>query len=377
MTLISICITLIYLILIGSLIYGFDKVEAFTLKDLKPKTKFSVIVPFRNEEKNLPALLESISKLNYPTRLFEIIFVDDDSDDASVKVLDTIPIKIGITRTDISIIKTQRITNSPKKDAITLGISQAKYDWIVTTDADCDLPRFWLDSFDEYIQSHQPEFIVAPVIYSNETTFLNRFQLLDVLSLQGATIGGFGIGQPFLCNGANLAYKKELFETVKGFQGNDTIGSGDDIFMLEKAVKHCIQKVKYLKCEQAIVSTLSQPNFDALVSQRVRWAAKSAAYSNWYGKLISIIVFLMNGGLLIFGLLSISGIINLKILLYLVVIKFGIDFLLIYKAAVFTHQKDILRTYFFAFLLYPFFSTYVAFLSLFKGYQWKGRKYSK
>lgn len=377
MTLISICITLIYLILIGSLIYGFDKVEAFTLKDLKPKTKFSVIVPFRNEEKNLPALLESISKLNYPTRLFEIIFVDDDSDDDSVNILNIMKSNSSDYQSDIQIISINRITKSPKKDAITTAILKAKFNWIVTTDADCEVPRFWLDSFDEYIQAHQPEFIVGPVIYSSETTFLNRFQLLDVLSLQGATIGGFGIGQPFLCNGANLAYKKELFETVKGFQGNDTMGSGDDIFMLEKVMKHFPNKAKYLRCEQAIVSTLPQPNFDALVSQRVRWAAKSGAYSIWYGKLTSIIVFLMNGGLLIFGLLSMVGIINLKILLYLVVIKFGIDFLLIYRAAVFTHQKDILRTYFFAFLLYPFFSTYVAFLSLFKGYQWKGRKYSK
>lgn len=377
MTLIAICITLIYLILIGSLVYGFDKVPDFTLKDLAPKTKFSIIVPFRNEEKNLPALLESISKLNYPKELFEIIFVDDDSDDDSLKVLNTMKVKSSTNRFDIHIISNIRTSNSPKKDAITTAILKAKFNWIVTTDADCEVPRFWLDSFDEYIQRHQPEFIVAPVTYSKYNTFLYRFQLLDVSSLQGATIGGFGIGQPFLCNGANLAYKKELFGNVKGFHGNDTIGSGDDIFMLEKVVKQYPNKAKYLKCEQAIVSTLPQPNFDSLISQRVRWAAKTSSYHNWFGKLTGIMVFLMNGGLLIFGLLTLAGIINLKILLYLLVIKFGIDFLLIYKAAVFTSQKDVLKSYFFAFLLYPFFSTYVAFLSLFKGYQWKGRKYSK
>ncbi len=377
MTLISICITLIYLILIGSLVYGCDRVREFSLKDLAPKTKFSVIVPFRNEEKNLSPLMESISKLNYPKELFEIIFVDDDSDDDSVKVLNKIKDMTITNRTDIHIISNNRTTKSPKKDAITTAILQAKYHWIVTTDADCVVPRFWLDSFDEYIQMHQPEFIAGPVTYSRQTTFLNRFQLLDVLSLQGATIGGFGIGQPFLCNGANLAYKKELFENVKGFQGNHAIGSGDDIFMLEKVVKNYPDKAKYLKCEQAIVSTLPQPNFDSLISQRVRWAAKTSAYHNWFGKLSGIVVFLMNGGLLIFGLLSLSGIINLKILLYLVVIKFGIDFLLIYKAAVFTSQKDALKSYFFAFLLYPFFSTYVVFVSLLKGYQWKGRKYFK
>ena len=55
------------------LIFGFDKVKTFVRTDEKPKTTFSIIVPFRNEEKNLPKLLKSISNLNYPKELFEII----------------------------------------------------------------------------------------------------------------------------------------------------------------------------------------------------------------------------------------------------------------------------------------------------------------
>lgn len=376
MTLIAIAITLIYLILIASFIYGYDKIEVFTLKDLKPRTKFSVIVPFRNEEEHLPALLESISKLKYPKDLCEFIFVDDASEDGSRNVLDSYRLHRD-TQTDISILENVRKTNSPKKDAITLAISQAKYDWIVMTDADCVLPKFWLDSFDEFIQIKQPEFIVAPVTYSALNTFLNRFQLLDVLSLQGSTIGGFGIHKPFLCNGANLAYTKQLFNSVNGFIGNDTIGSGDDIFILEKVLNVHPQKVKFLKCERAIVTTLPQPSFDSLISQRIRWAAKTGSYRNLFGKLVGIIVFLMNGGLLVFTLMTLTGIITFKSLLYILIIKFGIDFLLIYKSADFLNQKEVLRTYFFAFLLYPFFTFYVVFASVFRGYKWKGRDYSK
>lgn len=376
MTLIALVITILYLLLIGSFVYGFDKVMDFSLKDLKPKTRFSVIVPFRNEEQNLPALLSSIVKLNYPRDLYEIIFVNDASEDGSVEVLDLSKLQRK-TRTDIRVISNVRKTKSPKKDAITLAISIAKYDWIVTTDADCVLPKFWLDSFDEFVQLKQPELIVAPVTYAKTKTFLDRFQLLDVLSLQGSTVGGFGIGKPFLSNGANLAYTKTIFETVNGFIGNDNIGSGDDIFMLEKVVKIHPEKVKFLKCEKAIVTTLPQPNFDALISQRVRWAAKTGSYRNLFGKLVGILVFLMNGGLLVFGLLTLVGIIKPNIFLYLWIIKFGIDFLLIYKTAHFTQQKDIMKTYFFAFFLYPFFTVYVVFASVFRGYKWKGRDYGK
>ncbi len=375
MTLIAVCITLIYLCLIGSLIYGFGNIKDFFLQDLKPKTKFSVVIPFRNEARNLPALLESIVKLNYLNELFEIIFVDDDSLDASVDIINQMT--SHFPQMDIRLIKNARNTSSPKKDAITTAISLAKYDWIVTTDADCLLPKFWLDSFDEYIQQQNPEFIVAPVTYSKMATFLDHFQLLDMLSLQGSTIGGFGVGKPFLCNGANLAYTKQLFKNVNGFQGNSDIGSGDDIFMLEKAVKNKMTRVGYLKCEQTIVITLSQPSVDALISQRVRWAAKASGYQNLFAKLVGIIVFLMNGGLLVFGLMTFIGIIKINIFIYLLVIKFGVDLLLIYKTATFMNEKEVLKTYLFAFFLYPFFSVYVVFVSVFKGYKWKGRDYIK
>ena len=65
----------IYVVFILQLIFGFDKVKSFERTNEKPKTSFSIIVPFRNEEKNLPKLLKSISKLNYPKELFELIEV--------------------------------------------------------------------------------------------------------------------------------------------------------------------------------------------------------------------------------------------------------------------------------------------------------------
>ncbi len=381
MVLISIVITLLYLLLIGSFVYGFNTVEVFKLKNIKCKTKFSVIIPFRNEAENLPELLKSIDYLKYPTGLFEIIFVDDDSDDDSVniikKILDTIAIKTGVTQTNISIIKNERVSNSPKKDAITTAIKHAKNEWIITTDADCVLPKYWLDSFDEFIQTKQCKCIVAPVIYTPENSFLNRFQLLDILSLQGATIGGFGIKKPFLCNGANFAYQREIFEKLNGFEGNANIASGDDIFLLEKVINKYPNAVNYLKCEHSIVTTKAQLSWTSLKTQRIRWAAKTSAYNNWFGKLTGVIVTLMNALVIILTLLVILSAFNLKILIYILIIKLNIDFYLIYKSALFFNQKAVLKTFILGFLIYPVFSIYIAFLSMFKGYKWKGRRFKK
>lgn len=381
MVLISIIITLLYLLLIGSFIFGFDKVSTFKLKSIEAKTTFSVIIPFRNEAENLPNLLASIDALKYPNHFYEIIFIDDDSVDDSAEIikvfLDTIPIKDKNYRTDISIIKNEKTSNSPKKDAITTAIKQAKHNWIITTDADCTLPKYWLDSFDEFIQTTNNKCIAAPVTYVYENSLLNRFQLLDILSLQGATIAGFGIKKPFLCNGANFAYQKALFFELNGFDGNNNIASGDDIFLLEKAVKMYPKNVNYLKCEQAIVKTKAQPTWNTLKEQRIRWAAKTSAYNNGFGKLIGFVVLVMNALIISLLLLCILSIFNIKIFIYILIIKFNIDFYLIYKSALFFNQKHILRTYIFGFLIYPFFSVYIAVTSIFKGYKWKGRNFEK
>ncbi|MDG4715917.1 glycosyltransferase family 2 protein [Winogradskyella marincola] len=378
-TFIFIITTLIYLFLIGSFIYGFDKVEVFKISDLKPKTKFSVIVPFRNETENLPKLLASILQLNYPKSMFEIILVNDDSEDVSVEVINNFLQKrpFDCAKCDIRIIQNKRVTNSPKKDAINTAINIAQHDWIITTDADCTLPKYWLDTFDEFIQTNQPNCIVAPVSYSDSNSFLKRFQALDLLSLQGATIGGFGIKLPFLSNGANLAYRKPTFQSVNGFNGNDDIASGDDIFLLEKLKKADSKKVLYLKSNQAIVSTKPVINLSALIQQRLRWASKTSRNPNWFSKLVGLIVFLGNLACIAMLPILFLGYLKPRIAIALVVIKFSIDFLLIFKIARFFKQENVLFSYVWSCIIYPFFSVYIAVLSLFKPYQWKGRTFKK
>ncbi|XMO84981.1 glycosyltransferase [Algibacter sp. AS12] len=373
-------VTLIYLILIGSFIIGFNKVSTFILEDLRAKTKFSIVIPFRNEAKHLPELLQSVLALNYPKHLFEIIFVDDDSNDNSVTIIQN---TLNSAQTPINskihfqLISNTKKSNSPKKTAITSAIKIAKHPWIITTDADCQLPKFWLDSFDEYIQKHNAVCIAAPVTYTITSTFLSNFQTLDILSLQGATIGGFGLKKRFMCNGANFAYKKATFNAVNGFNGNTKIASGDDIFLLEKIAKAQPNQVHYIKCEKAIVKTHAQPNWTLLIAQRIRWAAKTSAYSNVFGKLTGLVVLLTNALILIGLILAIIGVINFKSLFYMGFIKFNIDFYLLYITASFFRQKAILKSYILGFLVYPLFSVYVACISMFSRYTWKDRQFKK
>ena len=136
--------------------------------------------------------------------------------------------------------------------------------------------------------------VAGPVRYKADKSIVEQFQYLDGLSLQAVTIGSFGLNEPLLCNGANLAYKKEAFISVDGFNKNDHIASGDDIFMLEKMSNWKPDKVQFLKSEDAIVTTYPQKNWPGVLNQRIRWSSKTSKQKNWYLKGLGMLVFLMN-----------------------------------------------------------------------------------
>ena len=233
----------------------------------------------------------------------------------------------------------------------------------------------WLTIYDQYIQENEVEMVASGVCYVPKNGFLSAFQNLDFLSLQGVTIGSFGINQPFMCNGANFAYSKAFFKELNGFQGNNSIASGDDVFLLQKAVSVTPKKVGFLLSKESIVATKPVENWTELFQQRVRWASKSTGYSSVYGKLLALVVF---GGNLVWILsffLWLLGILDQNIFMLFVALKFLIDFNLLFKTANFFESK--LQYMLASSLLYPFFSVAVAVYSLFGNYSWKGRNFKK
>lgn len=375
MIVLTITISIIYGLMILFFIRGFDKVTIFKHAENIEKTNFSIIIAFRNEVLNLPVLFKSISKLHYNNSKFEIIMINDESDDAFETLINDF--KFNNPDLDLSVLNNKRLSLSPKKDAITLGINQAKYDWILSTDADCKLPMNWLKTIDAFIQKESPKMIIAPVMFEEGNTFLQNFQSLDLFSLQGSTIGGFGIDKAFLCSGANLAYYKKAFHEIEGFSGNNDIASGDDIFLLEKMLNHFPKKVKYLKSNETIVITKSEKSIRGLIEQRIRWASKTSSYNNNFGKLVGVIVFTMNLFLVILLITAILNKISWQHFGLFFLLKFNLDFVLLFKTASFFKQQNVLKNYFLSSLIYPFFIVFVALLSFNKSYQWKGRKFEE
>ncbi len=346
-----------------------------------PQIRFSLVIPFRNEQENLPALLGSLSKLDYPPDLYEVLFINDGSKDASEEIIKRAMGNIDIS---IKIFPNKRLSDSPKKDAISEGIKLSTYNWIVTTDADCEFSRDWLKALDGFIQSgskkgntEEPKMICGPVLYKSDNRFVHDFQNMDGLSLQAVTVGSFGLERPILCNGANLAYRKDAFYAVNGFIGNDHIASGDDIFLLEKMTKAFPGGVRFLKSKEAIVLTKPQPTWRDVIAQRIRWASKIDQQKNPYSLFLGILVAAVNLAFLLIPFAMLFDFPNSPFYLFLFLLKIFSDYLLILKSAKF-YGKPIP---FLEFPPFPIAYSIVVILVFFKGlggkYTWKDRNFSK
>lgn len=389
MAIASFIILFVYLITMSALLVGFLKTPKFILPKNPPKTRFSIIIPFRNEAENLPELLDSLQKINYPPHLFEIIFVDDASNDGSVKCIEEFFI-LKSTSTlrhaqcnaadsltnsvNFQIIKNKRFSASPKKDAITKAISIASHEWIVTTDADCVVPETWLQSYDAVIQQKNLVFIAGPVCYSSENLVLDKFQQMDGLSLQLVAAGSIGLKIPTLCNGANVAYKKECFEKINGFANNNHIASGDDTFMLQNMKFNFPKKLLWFKSKSNIVTTKTTKGFNAIIDQRVRWASK-VSVENLVSVGLGFIVFLVNTFLLIGAFWCFLQNEFLPFYVLFLFLKLLIDIIVLVTSGRFFNIK-INGIYFLtSALMYPFITVLVVLKSFRGNHIWKGRTF--
>ena len=259
----------------------FLKLRTFIPSKNTSVTKFSVIIPARNEALNIEQCLLTVLNQQYPVELFEVIVVDDFSTDDTSAVVQRLQQQYpNLQLLQLSQMVYEKQLNSYKKKAIELAIKRATGDWIVTTDADCFVTNQWLFNYDNFIQLNKPVFIAAPVKFINSGSFVSIFQCLDFMSLQGITAASVLQGIHSMCNGANLAYSKIVFNEVDGFKGIDNIASGDDMLLMHKVYLKYPDRVQYLHAPSSVVQTLPMATWKDFLNQRIRWASKADKFKD-------------------------------------------------------------------------------------------------
>ncbi|GHN01473.1 glycosyl transferase [Cytophagales bacterium WSM2-2] len=327
----------------------------------------SVIIPFRNEADNLVNLLRSILQLKYPVSDFEVIVVDDHSEDTSMKVLEKV-------RETFSTLKIEKLDDSQqgKKAALTLGINIASGEIIATTDADCLVPCDWLQCINAGFQNENTNMLIGAVSLKDRGTFFNRLQNIEWASVIGTGVAMCGLRNPLMCNGANLSFRKKVFEEVKGYSGNEHILSGDDEFLMRKIHNLKPESIQVLSVLSPVV-TEPQRSLGGFIQQRLRWASKWKVNSSGVARSFALAVLLLQGSWLCFAG---WGILNLP--LQVIVLVFGMKVFGELMFLVTVSRSLRMRFGLIPFLalqfLYPVYVLFTGLFSQIKDHEWKGRK---
>ncbi len=282
----TICIIIfqLYYLLIVLLNTGWKKCEAAN-KTSQILPNLSCIIALRNEEENIKHLLQNLAGLNYPKNQVEFILVNDHSTDQTKNLL----------QEGLKTLPSLQILDSPehgKKKAIRYGIQHTQNEFIVVTDADCSFHKDWLYAIGSFFEQQKVDLIAGPVHIKNNKSFGQFFQSLDFMSLVGSGAGAITLGNPIMCNGANLAYKKSAFLSVSE-ELKEQYLSGDDVFLLH-AFKNKGYKCKFIKDKRAIVTTQPVKTLKDFFHQRVRWASKSKGYTDKATLFVAWLVFVTN-----------------------------------------------------------------------------------
>ena len=103
--------------------------------------RFSVVVPAYNESASLPAALDSLRRQDVGDDHFEIIVVDNGSDDDTPAIARSYGARVVV---------------EPRRgvcDARQAGVEAARGEFVVSTDADTTHPRDWLRRIDAGLRS--------------------------------------------------------------------------------------------------------------------------------------------------------------------------------------------------------------------------------
>jgi len=366
---ISLLLTGFYLLVLLYLMRGWAVIKKPKLSDEPFKTKVTVLIAARNEADNIAETIDDLLAQDYPQQLTEIIIVDDHSTDNTADII----LSYADRGVKLLQLKEDQALNSYKKKAISEAIARSTGDLLAATDADCRMGSQWLSTVVGYYETYNPVMISSPVTYFREQSFFERLQTLEFSFLIGIGAAFIGNGRASTCNGANLAYRKDVFYEVGGFKGIDDLASGDDELLLQKVAALYAGRIGFLKDTQAVVYTYAKPNLGAFLQQRRRWASKSTRYKD--KKVVGLAV-----GMWLFNILLLINLVGgffypalFKLLLAEMACKLLFESIFLLSVTSFFKRTSLIKLILILSPIHIFYVVYVGLMGNTRKYAWKGR----
>ena len=232
----------------------------------------SVVLAARDEAGTIEATLNSLLEQSYEPSLLEVILVDDGSTDDTLLRATTVASRHKAEAPSLHIVDglTSMGSSGSKKAALTLAISRAAGEIILSTDADCQVPRDWVSK----MVAHFDEGVDAVVGFSQitEPGLRAGIEALDFLLLMTAARGACGNGHPVAASGQSIGFRRDAFDEVDGYETVKHRSSGDDVLLLQ-LLRGAGKRIVFAHDEAASVVHPAVPSMRGLIAQRIRWAS--------------------------------------------------------------------------------------------------------
>ncbi len=357
-----------YTVLILSYLYGWIKTSRIALNPfMAGERKASIVVPVRNEAMQIGSLLEDLRNQTYPVDQYEIIIVNDHSTDQTPEV-------VNFYTSSFSNIRLIELGEGEygKKSAIRKGVSEARYEVIISTDGDCRAPSEWLGHIMAAFGESGIRMVAGPVILDPDKGWFRALQSLEFLSLIGVSAGAAGLGSPIMCNAANLAYHKEDFLHYLE-SGQPGSASGDDMFLMLWLKKRHPACIRYISSPGAVIRTLPCHSLYTLMMQRFRWVSKSRFYRDLHLNGTSMLVFVTNACLLLLAVLCFISARWIMLFGIFLMAKGTVDLIFMYRVLKYFGKRKGLLLVLPLELIYFMYVSVVGIAGQIIPYTWKGR----
>ncbi|MCU0452086.1 MAG: glycosyltransferase [Bacteroidetes bacterium] len=248
----------------------------------------AVVIAARNEASSIEACLRSVLAQDLPAHALQIIVVDDASTDATAEIVRRVSAEQPRI-TLVSLPPRPETGVGGKPEAIRAGVEQSAAEIVITTDADCEHPPTWVNTMVSYF-SPGTALVAGPVVLKAGGGLFGRVERLDFLGLVVSGAGSIGSGRPIICNGANLAYRRDAYLRA---QENVQRSSNDDGTLMSRIVTRSLGSVAFAYDLGAMVTTPAQGSLRAFFRQRRRWAAVAGRFLDptIYLELVLLFVF--------------------------------------------------------------------------------------
>lgn len=379
-----------YAALFGYFAVGFRRVRraAASPYDTLPEAArpfVSVVVAARDEASTIEACLRSILANDYPADRFEVIVVDDFSEDETAALVrrlqrQTRSILAGMDEEAddgasvrlVQMADFAEATTGHKHHALTRGIDHARGDLILTTDADCTVGPRWIDAMAASFTS-DTGFVAGPVRYRPGPSLFGRWQALEFLALVATGAGGIGRGRPNMCNSANVAYRRAVYQQFATHRRDRPVNPGHDEVLAQHLAAETPWAVRFCADPAALVKTDPLLNVRAFWAQRRRWAGTGPRYPR--RGLVAVIL-----GVYLFYVLLLAGLVAVwltpalwPIVAFAMGLKIISETTLLYPACVQFGQRRLFRYFLPAQLAQIPYVVFVGVAAALGAPRWKGR----